>query len=312
MTFWKLIAPGALAAALWVTPAQADTVTFEFHVCGAPNSTVPGWVPNGDPNVNGKVTIEIDAEKGLMTMIPSEELTSSIKYTVLHAHLYDGKFRLASTDKGQSTICWAYYNTTSRGGVCDPDDYTCQSLTGVSEWPWQEYGYAVNFYRDYLKRVAAEGGEGWYLMLHFAGGHFATDDEGGLIEWDGSPFMEASFEGMNSIRPACNARIGRKLTDRDFGTADACNPMMHGVMADEYFADANGNRWVDDDGNLTEEAVARGYELETEYLFFNYRDNGQSDRWGGPEGGAGGFLTGDDEGRCANWPLQSYSLPQDG
>ena len=312
MTFWKLIAPGALAAALWVTPAQADTVTFEFHVCGAPNSTVPGWVPNGEPNVNGKVTIEIDAEKGLMTMIPSEELTSSIKYTVLHAHLYDGKFRLASTDKGQSTICWAYYNTTSRGGVCDPDDYTCQSLTGVSEWPWQEYGYAVNFYRDYLKRVAAEGGEGWYLMLHFAGGHFATDDEGGLIEWDGSPFMEASFEGMNSIRPACNARIGRKLTDRDFGTADACNPMMHGVMADEYFADANGNRWVDDDGNLTEEAVARGYDLETEYLFFNYRDNGQSDRWGGPEGGAGGFLTGDDEGRCANWPLQSYSLPQDG
>ncbi|MEL6314903.1 MAG: hypothetical protein AAFQ60_12760 [Pseudomonadota bacterium] len=312
MTFWKLIAPSALAAALWVTPAQADTVMFEFDVCGAPNSTVPGWVPNGDPNVNGKVTIEIDAEKGLMTMIPSEELTSSIKYTVLHAHLYDGKFRLASTEKGQSTICWAYYNTTSRGGVCDPDNYTCQSLTGVSEWPWQEYGYAVNFYRDYLKRVAAEGGEGWYLMLHFAGGHFATDDEGGLIEWDGSPFMEASFEGMNSIRPACNARIGRKLTDRDFGTADACNPMMHGVMADEYFADANGNRWVDDDGNLTEEAVARGYDLETEYLFFNYRDNGQSDRWGGPEGGAGGFLTGDDEGRCANWPLQSYSLPQDG
>ncbi|MEL7397344.1 MAG: hypothetical protein AAFN44_13335 [Pseudomonadota bacterium] len=312
MTFWKLIAPGALAAALWVTPAQADTVMFEFDVCGAPNSTVPGWVPNGDPNVNGKVTIEIDAEKGLMTMIPSEELTSSIKYTVLHAHLYDAKFRLASTDKGQSTICWAYYNTTSRGGVCDPDDYTCQSLTGVSEWPWQEYGYAVNFYRDYLKRVAAEGGEGWYLMLHFAGGHFATDDEGGLIEWDGSPFMEASFEGMNSIRPACNARIGRKLTDRDFGTADVCNPMMHGVMADEYFADAIGNRWVDDDGNLTEEAVARGYDLETEYLFFNYRDNGQSDRWGGPEGGAGGFLTGDDEGRCANWPLQSYSLPQDG
>ncbi len=295
--------------ACFMSYAKAETVTFEFDVCGAPNSVVPGWVPNGDPNVNGKMTIEIDTEKGLMTMIPSKELVSSIRYTTLHAHLYDANHRLATSDKGQSTICWAYYNTTSRGGECDPEDYTCQSLTGVREWPWQEYGYAVNFYRDYLKKVAAEEGKGWYLMLHFAGGHFATDADGGLIEWDGSPFMEASFEGMNSIRPACNARIGRKLTDRDFGASDACNPMMHGVLADDYFLDANGNRWVDAEGNLTDEAIARGYDLDTEYLFFNYRDNGQSDRWGGPEGGAGGFLAGDDEGRCVNWPLANYSLP---
>lgn len=298
----------ALVASLAIPGvASAEEVVFEFDVCGAPNSTVPGWVPNGDPNVNGKVTLSIDPEIGLMTLEPSDELLSSIRYVTLHAHLYDAKHRLSTSEKGQSTICWAYYNTTSRGGICDPDDYDCQSLTGVSKWPWQEYGYAVNWYRDQLKQVAQERGEGWYLMLHFAGGHFATDASGGLIEWDGSPFMEASFAGMNSIRPDCNARIGRTLTDRDFGTADACNPMMHGVTADEFFRDANGNVWVDEAGNLTEAAIARGYDLETKYLFFNYRDNGQSDRWGGPEGGAGGFLTGDSEGRCVNWPPASYS-----
>lgn len=288
-------------------PSYAETATFEFDVCGAPNERVPGWVPNGDPNVNGKVKLTIDTERGLMSLVPSAELVNSIRFTTLHAHLYDAKHRYASSEKGQSTICWAYYNTTSRGGTCAPDDYTCQSLTGVKDWPWQEYGYAINFYRDYLRQVAEEGGEGWYLMLHFAGGHFATDPDGGLIEWDASPFMEASFEGMNSIRPDCNARIGRKLNDRDFGTADACNPMMHGVLADNFFLDANGNQWLDKNGNLTPEAIARGYDLDTEYLFFNYRDNGQSDRWGGPDGGAGGFLTGDAEGRCVNWPPKSYA-----
>ncbi len=288
-------------AALPVT-ATSEVMSFEFDVCGAPNTRVPGWVPNGDPQANGKVTLTIDTEKGVMSLLPSPELVDSIQYTTLHAHLYDAQHRYVTSGKGQSTICWAYYNTTSRGGTCAHDDYDCQALTGVKDWPWTEYGYAVNFYRDYLKQVAAEKGEGWYLMLHFNGGHFATDEDGHLIEWDGSPFMEASFGGMNSIRPACNARIGRTLTDKDHGTGDTCNPMMHGVMASDYFKDAQGNLWVDETGALTPEAVAHGYDLDTEYLFYNYRDNGQSDRWGGPDGGAGGFLTGDDEGRCLNWP----------
>ena len=82
-------------------------------------------------------------------------------------------------------------------------------------------------------------------------------------------------------------------------------------MADDYFLDANGIAWVDENGALTEEAVAMGYDLETEYLFFNYRDNGQSDRWGGPDGGAGGFLTGDSEGRCLAWPPEFYGRMPD-
>ncbi|MEM1278212.1 MAG: hypothetical protein AAGH74_16960 [Pseudomonadota bacterium] len=297
-----------LAMLLLLTAAQsrAEIQTYTFDVCGAPTNFEPGWLPNGDPNVNGKMTLAIDTETGTMSLDPSPELLESIRYVTLHAHLYDLQHRYDNTDIGQSTICWAYYNTTGRGGTCAPDDYDCQSLTGVKNWPWTEYGYAVNWYRDYLKTVAREEGKGWFLMIHSAGGHFATDEEGHLIEWDGSPYMEASYNGMNSILPSCNARIGRRLNDRDFGTGDTCNAMMHGVLADDYYLDANGHRWVGESGELTPEAIAHGYDLETKYLFFNYRDNGQSDRWGGPDGGAGGFVTGDEEGRCAIWPTAGY------
>jgi hypothetical protein len=284
----------------------AEQQVYTFDVCGAPNSYEPGWVPNGDPWVNGKMTLIIDSEKGLLTLQPSQELLDSTRYVSIHGHLYDLQHRYSNSELGQSTICWAYYNHTGRGGICAVDDYDCQTLTGVEKWPWVKYEYAVEWYRNYIKTVAKERAEGWWFMLHTAGGHFATDKDGHLIEWDGSPFMESSFNGMNSIRPNCNARVGRTLADKDFGTGDACNRMLEGVMADDYFFDANGVAWVDESGNLTENAIAHGYDLETRYLFYNYRDNGQSDRWGGPDGGAGGFITGDAEGRCVVWPPSGY------
>ena len=146
-------------------------------------------------------------------------------------------------------------------------------------------------------------------MLLTAGGHFATDDNGHLIEWDSSPYMESSFMGRNNIRPDCNARVGRTLNNRDFGHGDSCNEMLIGMEADHYFPDANGVEWLNADGTLSAAAIEHGYNLETEYLFFNYRDNGQSDRWGGPDGAAGGFITGDTEGRCDNWPPEDYGKP---
>ncbi|MEM7293277.1 MAG: hypothetical protein AAF420_07780 [Pseudomonadota bacterium] len=279
---------------------------FTFDVCGAPTQHQPGWMPNGDPLVNGKMTLIIDSKQGLLTLQPSQELLDSTRYVSVHAHLYDLQHRYTNSDLGQSTICWAYYNHVERGGTCAKDDYLCQTLTGVEKWPWVSYGYSVDWYRDYLRTVAREGGKGWWLMIHSAGGHFATDEEGHLIEWDGSPYMESSFLGKNSIRPDCNARIGRTLANRDFGHGDACNPFLEGKLADDHFLDANGVAWLNPDGSLTEAAIAHGYDLATEYLFFNYRDNGQSDRWGGPDGGAGGFITGDDEGRCVQWPPQQY------
>ena len=59
---------------------NAELQIYRFDVCGAPNSHEPGWVPNGDPNVNGKMTLIIDAEQGLMTLEPSQELLDSTRY----------------------------------------------------------------------------------------------------------------------------------------------------------------------------------------------------------------------------------------
>jgi len=282
----------------------AEAKVYTFDVCGAPNSYEPGWVPHGDPMVNGKMTLTI--EEGLLTLEPSQALLDSTRYVSLHAHLYDLQHRFDNSDIGQSTICWAYYNTDGFGGHCEKDDYDCQTLTGVEKWPWTKYGYAVDWYRDYLQTVAQEQAEGWWFMYHSAGGHFATDANGHLIQWDGSAAMEASFLGQNNMRADCNAHLGRTLANKDFGLGDSCNAMLEGVMADDYFLDGNGVKWLDSDGTLTEDAIAHGYGLATKYLFYNYRDNGQSDRWGGPDGGAGGFLTGDREGRCANWPPAGY------
>ncbi len=298
-----------IVAPMLVGTGHAEQQVYTFDVCGAPNSYEPGWVPNGDPMVNGKMTLIIDSAKGLLTLRPSQELLDSTRYVSLHGHLYDLQRRYDNSDLGQSTICWAYYNHEARGGHCAEDDYDCQTLTGVDNWPWTSYGYSVDWYRNYLRTVASEKGEGWWFMYHSAGGHFATDAEGHLIEWDGSPYMESSFYGKNNIRPDCNARVGRTLANRDFGHGDKCNAMLEGVMADDYFLDANGVSWVDENGKLTEDAIAHGYDLKTEFLFFNYRDNGQSDRWGGPDGGAGGFITGDKEGRCTLWPPAGYGEP---
>ena len=302
---------GTLLTGLVLSGAtQAELQEYTFDVCGAPNTFEPGWMPNGDPRVNGKMTLIIDSEKGLLTLKPSQELLDSTRYVSLHGHLYDLQKRFTRTELGQSTICWAYYNhNEGRGGKCDVDDYDCQTLTGVENWPWVSYGYGVEWYQDYLRTVAEERAEGWWFMYHSAGGHFATDEHGHLIEWDGSPFMESSFHGKNNIRPDCNARVGRKLGNRDFGHGDACNDFLVGVEADEYFLDANGVAWLNPDGTLTKDAIDHGYDLDTEYLFYNYRDNGESDRWGGPDGGAGGFITGDKEGRCAQWPPPGYGQP---
>jgi hypothetical protein len=55
-----LVAIMTLCAGLFAAgTSTAEVVSFEFDVCGAPNERVPGWVPNGDPNVNGKVKLTV-------------------------------------------------------------------------------------------------------------------------------------------------------------------------------------------------------------------------------------------------------------
>ena len=84
----------ALFAACAVPNAgHAEFLTYTFPVCGAPNSYEPGWIPNGDPMVNGEMTLIIDGEKGLLSLEPSQELRDSVRYPTIHAHLYDLKHR---------------------------------------------------------------------------------------------------------------------------------------------------------------------------------------------------------------------------
>ena len=79
-------------------------------------------------------------------------------------------------------------------------------------------------------------------------------------------------------------------------------PNALGNQSATPFPDAAGNLWVEPDGNdgwqLTAEAVSRGYDLVTEYLFCLYDDQGPAWDFGGPEGAMTGFLRPVPERRC--------------
>jgi hypothetical protein len=51
--------------------SHAEQQVYTFDVCGAAHSYKPGWMPNGDPRVNGEMTLIIDSAKGLLTLKPS-------------------------------------------------------------------------------------------------------------------------------------------------------------------------------------------------------------------------------------------------
>ena len=70
--------PVALAVATLPRMASAEIMTFDFDVCGAPTERVTSWMPNGDPHVNGKVTLTIDTKRKLMSLMPSVALMDSL------------------------------------------------------------------------------------------------------------------------------------------------------------------------------------------------------------------------------------------
>ena len=143
------------------------------------------------------------------------------------------------------------------------------------------------------------------------------DEDGHLIEWNG-PLHEVAgdedvlgnWDGLNDVLPSCNARHGRRLDDRRMTTGNAClSGLGRFNVVDDYFLDQNGVAWLEEDGSLTPMAELHGYDLSTRYLFFSFADEGLAEQYGGPEGGAGGFINGYDEERCDDWPPPGWGDP---
>lgn len=291
--------------------------SWTFPICGAPNSVEPGYVPHGDPLANGTAVMEINSRKLTISIDLGDQ-----RYDAHHAHLYSTTSGYINDDIGASTVCWAYDNDTSNDPSTAP--YNEKAL-GVTNWPHLG-GYAYTFYRGYLNDIDILGGGEWFVMVHMLGGHFAVDPEGHLIEWKasvhevrGDADVAGNFDGMNNVRIQCNARHGRFLNDRNVRTGSPCLSLaaLGGfTTVDDYFLDQSGVAWLDSGGNLTPDAIDHGYDLTTQYLFFSFADEGLAEQYGGPEGGAGGFINGYDGSRCDNWPpagwgeLHSHTVPE--
>jgi hypothetical protein len=280
---------------------------WTFPICGAPNNVEPGYVPHGDPLSNGTAVMEIN----------NDRLTISIdlgnqRYDAHHAHLYSTTSGYINDDIGASTVCWAYDNLTPNNSNTAPYNEKALSAT---DWPYPG-GYAESWYMSYLSDIDAIGGGEWFVMVHMLGGHFAVDDEGHLIEWNG-PIHEVAgdadvagnFYGDNDVVPSCNARHGRRLNDKRMTTGSCLTGLGQFNTVDDYFLDQNGVAWLDEDGDLTPLAVNHSYDLTTRYVFYSFADEGLAEQYGGPEGGAGGFINGYDGERCDNWPPTEWGEP---
>lgn len=281
---------------------------WTFPICGAPNSEVPGYVPHGDPMANGTAQMRIDDGRLTISIDLGEQ-----RYHAHHAHLYSTSSDYTNSDVGHSTVCWAYDNFTENDPLTAP--YNEKSLA-VEDWP-ATGSYSWQWYIGHLRQIDDAKGGDWYVMVHMLGGHFAVDEDGHLIEWDpavhetqGAEHVAGNFEGNNAVRVDCNARHGRTLADRDLRTGNTCQMDLGAFNEVEApFLDQNGLAWLDADGSLTPAALDHGYDLTTEYLFFSFADAGVTEQYGGPEGGAGGFINGQDGDRCADWPPAGWGDP---
>lgn len=275
----------ACLAALVCVLACADIchgqTTFFVQLSGAPNPSAPGLAPHGDPLVSGVATLTIYGNNTMDYEIVLED----DRYEVTQAHLYNMNFTSGTSGDpahGDSIICWG--GRWANGG--DSDDF----LTGT--------GYS----NGRLAQVAADPSD-WFLILHTAGGHFATDASGGLIPYDPIVHEINELGVPETERPTrFNNRVGRKLDSlvlREDNNRDPAapfyNPSLVSNWNDAPYPDAQGETWLEADGSggwqLTTEALAAGYDLSTEYLFYLYDDQGPTWDFGGPEGALSGELS---------------------
>ena len=259
---------------------------FTVELSGHGNSIVPGFAPHGDPEVSGAAQLTIRDDNTMDYRI----VLSDNRYRVTQAHLYNISKTSGTSGNpahGDSIICWGgRWESNAPGG--DSSDF----LAG--------HGYS----NGRLAEVLADPAR-WALILHTEGGHFALDDDGGLIEYDSNRNgpQETSVLGVRESERATrfNNRVGKTLVDmvlREDNVNDLSAP-FHDPSAPfnqhiAPFPDADGNMWVKPDGlggwELTSAAIKRGYDLNTEYLFYLYDDQGPTWDFGGPEGAMVGFL----------------------
>ncbi|MCP4193680.1 MAG: hypothetical protein GY768_23965 [Planctomycetaceae bacterium] len=260
-------------------PGQPDPVTLYAPLSGNPNTMVPGFVPHGNPKVSGHAEF---------TIYPNNTMDYSIvvkgnEYDVTQAHLYNLRKTSGTSGNpahGDSIICW--------GGIWANGGESDEFLQGL--------GYSNGRLHEVL-----ESPEDWMLIVHTEGGKFSTDESGGLVVYDAAIHEINELGVPESERPTrFNNRVGRTLVDlslREENTNDSRAPKPDpDHQARQPFADANGVRWVElEEASgqyvLTAAAKDAGYDLDTEYLFYLYDDQGPQWDFGGPEAAFGGFLT---------------------
>ncbi|WP_425395332.1 hypothetical protein [Aeoliella sp.] len=263
-------------------PTPPEPVTLYAPLGGSPNTQVPGFVPHGNDEVSGYAKFTIYPNNTM----DYEIVVDGNEYEPTQAHFYNINKTSGTSGNpafGDSIICWG--GRWESGGDSD------------------EYLQGTGYYNGRLQEVIANP-EDWMLIVHTEGGHFANDESGGLIPYNSAVHETNELGVPESERPTrFNNRVGRTLLDltlRQDNTNDPSAPYYDPNdplnMASSPFADANGNKWVEYDSNLgeyvlTSEALSRGYDLQTEYLFFLYDDQGPTWDFGGPEGAFGGFLT---------------------
>lgn len=280
-------------------PEPPAPVKLVATLSGEPNSQVAGFVPHGNGNVSGFAEF---------TIYPNHTMDYNIvvngnEYDLTQAHFYNINKTSGTSGNpahGDSIICWG--GRWANGG--NSDDY----LQGT--------GYSNSRLREVV-----ENPEDWMVILHTEGGEFAVDGQGGLVKYD-RDLHETNELGVpeNERATRFNNRVGRTLidltlradNDRD-PAAPYFAPDRPENLASGPFADANGQHWVEfnettQSFQLTTAAVAAGYDLETEYLFYLYDDQGPTWDFGGPEGAVGGFLMVPEPASHQPWLLASLLL----
>jgi len=274
-----------LASKLNQPPPTATTFTVNITGNNTAQDNIPdGFAPHGNKGLTGTGTFTFDPTDNTMDWSITLDENDANQFNVTQAHFYN----LDRKSNGDSIFCW--------GGRWSDDAFLSGEGFGISS--------------QVMSEILANP-EQWVLVLHTEGGHFAVDEQGQLVEYDAN-VHEVSETGQAESGDRYNNRVAKKLTDLllreqnphsgGFGQSafDAVYPDTDHFDREHTspFADADGNQWIEwDDAQgefvLTSYAESMGLvpaDLDKEFLFYRYDDQGPQWDYGGPEGAAAGLL----------------------